>query len=473
MTTTPVKSFSTILAEIKTFIRAYNRMLDTGDTSLSKDLILTPFSIGGRVIMEQVGVARDLHVLSRLTGSDLDNEGTNYGLERSLGTYASGTLTFYSTTVPTSDISIPAGTQARTTGTSFASPIFFGTIADTTFPLASVSAYYSYDRARYEFPVPALAVQLGESGNVGAETLVMSVSPISGINGVANLIATSGGNGLESDEDFRDRIALKIAGRNLNTVNGLRAFARASAFIDAYAIRVEDADSERSTGVDLFVVDPFFSAATDTFTYTTSTERYYLANTPVDAVTSVVSAVVGAIGADDYDVHIDNASPLRRSVHASDYLTIRASASIPTGTAFTVTYTYSENIANFQNSLEQDANNVLTSSVLVKRAYELQLYMNISLTMVTNSDGPTTRQRVKNALIQFLDTYRMGTNIQKSDLIIVIQQGYGDFPINTVDAVVINSWYLQDEFGNTYNPVDDTITVDKTKYARYGSATVV
>jgi hypothetical protein len=468
-----VKSINTILAELKTFIRAYCRYLDTGDTSLAKDLVLTPFSVGGRLLMDQVGAVSDLHVLSRLTGSDLDNEGSNYGLERSKGTLATVNLTFYATNVPTIDMFVEAGTQVGTVGTSFGSPVIFQTVADTSFPLASIGSYYSYDRARYEFTVPAVCTITGETGNVGSGSISVINGSVSQINGVTNLIASSGGSGIESDEDFRIRIALKIAGRNLNTVNGLRAFARASAFIDAYAIRVEDADSERSTGVDLFVVDPFFSAATDTFTYTTSTERYYLANTPVDAVTSVVSAVVGAIGADDYDVHIDNASPLRRSVHASDYLTIRASASIPTGTAFTVTYTYSENIANFQNSLEQDANNVLTSSVLVKRAFELFLYMNVSLTLITNADGPTTRQRVKNAMIQYMDTYRMGTNLQKSDLIIVLQQGYGDFPVTTVDAVVINSWYLQDEFGTTYNPVDDTITVDKTKYARYGSATVV
>ena len=466
------KSISTLLGEMRTFLRAYNRSLDTGDNSLAKDLLLIPFSVGARLIMEEVGAVRDLRLLSKEVGTQLDDEGGNFTYERSNGTYATVTLYFYATTIPIGDVSIPAGTQCRTTGTSFAPPVIFNTIAAAIFPLASVASYYSYDRARYEFPVDALSAAVGDLGNVGAGTITIATHSVPYINGVTNLIASSGGTGIEDDDDFRNRIKLRNAGRDLNTINGSRVYATSHGFTDAYAIRVEDAASERSDGVDVFVIDSFSTAITETFTYYSSTGRYYLSNNPVKSVTAVVSAISGPVGSADYDVFIDNTSLLRRSVYAADYVEIRVSAGLSPGSPFTVTYTYSQNIANFQNTLNQNVNEVLTSNVLVKRAFPLSFYINASLTLIANADGPATRSTVKNALIQFLDNYRLGTGIQESDIIIVMQQGYGDFPVSSVDAVVINSYYLMDEFGTTYSPVASTIAVANTQYVVYGNATL-
>ena len=409
-------------------------------------------------------------VLSKETGTQLDDEGTNFTYERSLGTYAVVTLTFYSTGVPTADISIPAGTLCRTTGTLFAAPVTFNTIADAVFPLAGVAAYYSYDRARYEFPVDALATSIGDLGNVGAGLISTVTHSVPQINGVTNLVASSAGSGVEDDDDFRKRIKLRSTGRDLNTVNGQRAFSTNHGFTDAFAIRVEDPISERADGVDVFVIDPYSTAITETFTYALST-RYYLANSPVKSVTAVVTALPpGPVSSADYDVFIDNTSPLRRSVDAADYIEIRVSAGLSPGDVFTVTYTYSQNIANFQNTINQNANDVLTSNVLVKRAFPLGFYINASLTLVANADGPATRSAVKNALIQFLDNYRLGAGIQESDIIIVMQQGYGDYPVSSVDAVVINSYYLMDELGTVYSPVASAIAVANTQYVVYGNA---
>lgn len=468
-----IKSLNTILAEIRTFLKAYNRYLDTGDTSLAKDLVITPYSVGGKIVMDQVTASDNLHILSKLNGTDLDNEGTNYGLERNTGAFATVTLYFYATTLPVSDVVVSAGTQASTAGTTFAPPVLFSTVAETTFTVASAPSYYSYDRARYEFPVAAIANNTGTIGNVGAGLIIRIITPISQINGVTNLISSSGGTGTESDDDFRKRINLKMLGRDINTVDGLRVFARSHNFTDAYAIRIEDSLAERTDGVDLFVIDQYSSPATDTFTYYASTVRYYLTNRPAVDVTSIVSAVVGPVGTADYSVSIDNTTPLRRSTEAADYITIRASAGIPDGTTFTVTYTYSQNVANLQNTIDQVTNKVITSNVLIKRAYPLHFYVNATLTLIANADGPTTRSTVKNALIQFFTNYRLGSPVQESDIIIVMQQGYGDYPVNTVDSVVINSFYLQDEFGTIYNPVSESITVGNTQYAVYGNAVVL
>lgn len=469
----PVKSSATLLAELRAFLRAYNKNLDTGDTSLSKDLILTPYSIAGNAVMGQVEIARNLHLLSKQSGADLDNEATNYGLERLGGTYSTVRLTFWSSTEPTDDVVIPAGTLAQTAGTAFVSSVIFSTVSDTTFPAASVAAYYSYDRSRYEFTVDAQCNEVGSNGNIGSNLISIMVNPVNGIRGVTNLNASSGGADQEDDDDLRKRIKDAMSGRDLNVPNGVRKYTvTEGGFRDALPVRVEDIEAERAWGIDVFVVAPYTKSITETFTYYPNTPRFYLANSPVREITAVVASI-GPIRASNYDINIDNTTPLRRSQYAMDYIEIRNSASLPPGTTVEVTYTYVEDIRTMQKNFTTDDNQVLTADIIVKRAFPVSLYLNATLTLTLNADGPTTRTRCRNALIQFMDTYRLNMPIQKSDLIVVLQQGYGDFPVDAVDAVIINSFYVKDEFGNVTQPVDEVISIGKKYYAVFGSAVLL
>lgn len=467
-----IKSKEALLSELVTYIRAFTRSLDTSENSLTRDLLLTPFSVGAQAIMDQVEIARDLGILSRLEEADLDNEGTNYKKERLTGSYATVTATFYTETAPTEDIVIPANTQISTTGTTFSSPVTFSTISEARFTATDAASYFNYDRDRYEFNVTALADAIGTTGNVGAELVSQIIGSVTGIEGVTNLNAATGGEDEESDEDFRKRIQDAKTGRDLNTVNGLRGFIREVGFIDASPVRCEDVDSEKATGIDVFVINSSSESYTDTFTYDPSQERYYLTKRPVLEVTSVLGSNAGNLGSSDYDANIDNDSPLRRSIYGQDYITIRTGAALLTGETITVTYNYSSLIEATQEQLDLNSNDVLTADPLIKRGFPLYLVVNASLTLMTNADGPTVRNRVKNALAQYCSNYRLGDDLQKSDLIVVMQQGYGDYPIENVDAVVINSYYLRDEFGTTYQPVNEVITVSKKQYILYGSATL-
>ena len=466
------KSRETVLNELQAFIRAYNRLIDTGQNSLTKDFVLTPMSVGGEIVFDQLQTVYDLFILSQETGADLELEATNYGLERSTGTLAVATEVFYTPTAPTVDVLIPAGSSVSTAGTSLSSPVSFTTVADYSVALANIAAYYSYDRGRYEFPVRCTADAVGSSGNVGSGTIITLNSPVSQISGVTNLVASSGGADTESDEDLRSRIQAAMTGRDLNTVNGLRAAVRKRSVVDAFPIRVEDADSERANGVDVFIIDSYVASATQTFTYSTAVTNYYFDDVPVYEVTSVVSPA-GPLSSADYDVHLDNTTSMRRSIYASDYISIRASASLTPGTQFTVTYTYNADVYQLQNYFYADANKVLTANVLIKRAYPLELNINASLTLQPNADGPTTRNKVKNALIQYLSNFRLKQGIQESDLILVLQQGYGDFTTTSVDAVIINSFYLTDEFGVITNPVGQALTVSRKQYIVPGTFVVI
>ena len=467
-----IKSLETLLAELRTFIRTINRRLDTGDNSLSKDLLLTPFSVGGKSIMDQVEIARDLGILSRLESGDLDNEGTNYKLERLPGSYATVTLTFYSATAPTTDIVIPAGTQAQTSGTTFVTPVSYSTVSEARFTVSDADSYFSYDRNRYEFTVTALCDEIGTVGNIGSEIINQLIGSVAGIEGITNLTAATGGLDEEEDDDFRVRIQLAKTGRDLNTVNGIRLYMRSLGFVDAYPVRIEDPDAEKATGIDVFVINNSSEAFTDTFTYDPSQEKYYLEKRPVLEVTSVVGSSKGTLGASDYDANIDNTSPLRRSVYGQDYLTFSAAAGLIYGETITVQYNYAPLIVQAQENLDLNENDVLTADPLVKRAFPLFLFVNAKLTLKANADGATVRNKVRNALNQWCSTFRMSDDLQKSDVIVVGQTGFGDFPVEACDQIILNSYYLQDELGNIYQPVNEVINVSNKQYVVYGSATI-
>ena len=468
------KSFQTLLSEVRTHVRTRNPSLDVSSNALTNDFVYVPYAIGGRLLMNQVEAIKTLTRLSQEKGTDLDNEGSNYTKERLTGNYSTVMLTYWSTTRPTATISIPAGSQASTAGTALASPVTFAVVSDTNFPLANMDAYYSHDRARYEFSVLAQCTQKGSQGSVGANLITTMVSAITQVNGVINLVATSGvGLDTELDDDLRERIRMARLGRGLGMVYGLRGYLMGLGFVDANVIRVEEEGYERATGIDGFVIDFSAESQTDTFTYYAAQARYYFSKRPVRQINSVVSASIGIIPSSQYNANIDETSPLRRSSQADDYIEF-VGAPIPDGTSVSITYTYSSAITQAQQSLDNlPTNKILTADALVKRAYPLSLYINASLTLKANADGPSTRNSCRNALSQFMGTYRLGNNVQKSDLIIVLQEGYGDYPISTVDQVVINSFYLVDELGVTYLPIAETSALNLKQHAIYGTSAIV
>jgi hypothetical protein len=467
------KSMQTLLAEVRTHAKTRNRALDVSDNSFAKDLIFTPYAIGGRLLMNQVDLIKKLNRLSQVTGTDLDDEATNYGLERLTGNYATVLLTYWATNRPTATVAVAASCQARTAGTAFDSPVTFSVISDTNFPIANMDAYYAHDRGRYEFAVRARCTAKGSAGAVGANLITVLVTAVNEINGVTNLTAATGvGLDLEVDDDFRERIRMAILGRGLGTVYGLRGYLMGLGFVDANVVRVEEEGYERASGVDAFAIDFSAETITDTVTYRVAQARYYFSKRPVLEVTTVISASIGVVPANQYNVNIDSTTPLRRSVDADDYLEF-SGAPIPDGTSVSITYNYCSAIYQAQQTLNLPVNRILTADALLKRAYPLYLYVNATLTLKANADGPATRNKCRNALSQFLARYRQGTSMQESDLIIVLQNGYGDYPVDTVDQVVITSFYLKDELGTTYLPIAETIALNNKQHAVYGSSAII
>lgn len=262
---------------------------------------------------------------------------------------------------------------------------------------------------------------------------------------------------------------MKKVGTDRGVVYGMRGYLLKLGFLDANIVRVEQPGYERAAGADAFVIDFSSGAATDTFPYYSSQSRYYFSKRPALAVSSVIAASYGPLPVSQYNVHIDQTSPERRSVDADDYIEF-VSPAIPDGTSVTVTYNYSVAIYQAQQTLDLVLQKLLDVDMLLKRAYPCYLYLTAALTLKANADGPSTRNKIRNALSQYMATYRLGAPVQESDLVIVLQDGYGDFPVDSVDAVQISNFYLIDELGVTYTPVNWVSALNNKQFAAYGSA---
>jgi uncharacterized phage protein gp47/JayE len=135
-----------------------------------------------------------------VSGSALDDYLSNFGFQRFQAKPSTGSVTFsrppsQSSTSPL-NIIVMSGTSLSTTATY---PVLFQTLITTTFPSGQVA-----------ITIPVVASIAGSAGNVPSLAIQNIQTPLRGISGVANALATSGGTDAESDSVFRARFKTTV-----------------------------------------------------------------------------------------------------------------------------------------------------------------------------------------------------------------------------------------------------------------------
>jgi uncharacterized phage protein gp47/JayE len=143
-------------------------------------------------------------------GDELDRFLSLFGFGRQKATYATGFITFSRTAISTLDITIPTNVAIRVpfgdTIDEVTGGIVFYTTQSVTLAAGSTSVV-----------APIRCAIAGTTGNVAANTITeMVASPIFGITGITNEIATSNGIDGESDNElkvrFRNTVFRNLAG---------------------------------------------------------------------------------------------------------------------------------------------------------------------------------------------------------------------------------------------------------------------
>ena len=143
--------------------------------------------------------------LATSTADDADSFVADFGMTRLPAAFAKGEVTF-SRFTPTAAAFVPVGALVRTADGS------------ASYVVAAGGTGYNGDTSGYTIPagtasltVPVLAVTQGASTNVGAGTVSLLASAISGVDTVVNQAAISGGAPAETDAAMRVRFVAYLA----------------------------------------------------------------------------------------------------------------------------------------------------------------------------------------------------------------------------------------------------------------------
>jgi uncharacterized phage protein gp47/JayE len=289
---TEFKSFNNVVLDMLEYLRLTQPSLDIKPNSVARDLFIDGQALQIASLYDALREISSVQSIANVTGQDLINYGSNYGISKRTGTKSIGTvvLTFRSMD---NDVSIPAESVVRTRG-----GIPFFTVSNVT-ALSSQSNALRATAARlrneldiagitdeFAIEVSVEAQSTGSAGNISKYSIVSH--SISSVNSVTNLISFTGGTDLESDSSFRARILATFAGANVGTALGYKsAILNLADTIDVLVIEpgdtlmtrdgtvvVEDEDgnktiSEAGTGgrIDIYVMGENPQSGTDSFVY--------------------------------------------------------------------------------------------------------------------------------------------------------------------------------------------------------------
>jgi hypothetical protein len=155
-----------------------------------------------------------------LIDQQFDKLAANVNKTRLAGRQSVGTLTLFTTSRPTKDIQIPAGSFAVSTAdaTTGVTSQRFRIGGSFVLPATNAEAFYNFNEKRFEIRVAVVAENTGSAGNVPAGAIKTLVG-ISGLQCI-NESATVFGDDIESNADLASRSMLGFVSVDTGTEGG-------------------------------------------------------------------------------------------------------------------------------------------------------------------------------------------------------------------------------------------------------------
>lgn len=218
------KSFNDLVVSFMEYLRVTQGNLDTKPGTVARDLFIDAPSQELAALYSSLRDISNLQSLFSVSGNNLAKLGANFGISKSLGTIASGTVTLTANFLDT-DVVIPAQSVfIANNGITFKN-------IDTVVMRAASSNVYKANALRvkqdlllanildeYAIDVLVEAAITGSAGNIGRFSIVSA--NIDGISNVTNLNTFIGGTDTESDASYLARILAVFAGSNAGTSLG-------------------------------------------------------------------------------------------------------------------------------------------------------------------------------------------------------------------------------------------------------------
>ncbi len=515
------RSFNDVAIDLMTNILRENESIDVLPGQVVRDVFINgmaqEFSSAYNVI-GTVAIAQSISNAAFMSPQDLDNLVGNFGIKRKTATQSTGQVVFYTNTLPSQDVFIPAGTRLGTQLGNSNQQITFQTLSDVNLFISLEATYFNVNTGNWEVIANISAEQNGSVGNVGPFSINSILSTNSPMK-VTNNNPTTGGFDQESNVDLAVRTINTFLGTGAGTKSGYLGLVTSQSYIlDAIIQGPGDPMMIRDNGfggkVDIWVV-PSLNLITQLSPANTpelqindwQDANEVLANytfdfpqKPVDAsqpitVTATLSpsgnltnillfesrtpAPSGVTYVDPsgarfhYTVQLDDSLNFGGSIRSADKIIWNATEmnylkNIFSGNTMDVSISYSinESITNAQAVLDSDDNKIIAADALAKNSIEvtLDIVANIVLYPAFKETPEAQTQTVGNvitAIVDSINTNKLGQSFQESDLIQTIHNVEG------VDNIIISSIIITRRYSPFFDIRQQQVTDTTTNPNEY------
>lgn len=450
------RSFVEITTSMINYIKSLRPNLDTSEGTDVNDIVIrAPGRELTKLSSDIEQVSQDQSILTAVD-SGLAVLGSNVSLQRKGVRRARGTVRFFAIDLPITDVTIPAGTLVSVNPQGNSEDIQFTTISAVTMYSSLATTYFNPDTGVYEIPAEIEAVAGGTQGVVGAETINTIVTPIGGINGCYNAVATSGGLDIEGLDRFRARIASKTRGNSLGTTDGILSEVLSYNDVED-AVIVGGGDSERSQfgAIDIFVRGKTATPVTETHLVTGSPDEvFYFNKQPVipDTVGSVISSASGSIGFGNFSV-VQDTDEFAGSINGKDYIQFTPQLT-PSYGVIVLSYSYNSLVESLQNIFTKTNKQIQNASILVQWATELFINVTTNIKILPGYDSNVVIENVEVNLSTFFSNTSIGEQIQQADVAkeILNTPGVDDLLLPFTVFESSDGSIVRDTFGNLNIP---------------------
>lgn len=465
--------------------------------------------------INQLSINQSISNANLMTTEDLDNLVSNFGIKRKGATNSFGQATFYTPSLPTANVTIPAGTSLGTNLGTTATEITFSTQFDIVFNVDLQGVYFNPNTGNYEISVNIIADNPGTTSNLGPFTITKIRNGNFPFN-VTNRNATTGGVDQESNNDLAVRSLNILLGSNVGTKTGYAGLVSSqNNILDSIVVGPGDPLMTRDGGFggkvdiwsitapagitelsptntpDLFISNwnwadqftkgfrfnfPALPVSTDgPITLTASTTpsgnitnvALYESRTPAPTGVNYINPSGSRY---HYTVFIADDNETGHSVRANDYILWNPDEMEylrtfnPSGTAFSgnilsvsTTYSYDKTIPDVQSVVDADNNHIITADVLVKEAEKILLDVSMSVNILPSyKETATTLQQtianIQDAIATTINNTSLGNSVQESDL---IQSAHN---VAGVDNIIVNTVKIIAKRSSLFDATQQQIT---------------
>jgi len=419
-----------------------NQILKNVDTRIGtvlRDAIIAPISSAILDVYNYIDNLFSKNDISKVSGADLDAIAETYGITRRPGSKALGLVRFYAKVQPNVSIIIPAGTivygyDQNNKRINFKT-LYTGAISNSKQEEDINNPFYGYNY----FETMVEAVDVGSEGNVIKGFI--NYADFAAIDGVTNINDFTNGQDIESDEQLKERIT-RFLYSNYGTIKGYEYFAfdKTNAYDVAVITPNDDifVRKDKIGAVDIVII-PSQIINIETTAYVEG-NKILLPYKPVEKINSIYyieNNQMITIDPSKYFIKLYDPNDINfLSPIDSSYIVLNDNNY--NGKIVYVNYSYYKEVYDLYETINSFEYKIIGTDVLIRRGLVHYLIIdNLNVYIKLGYSIQATKNAITTALVNFINSTKLGSAIQMSDIIEVCYVDGVDYVSDTPNALLI------------------------------------